>query len=255
MILLFGGTSETAIIATALAQNGHHVLVSTATDAALDVGNHPAIERRCGRLDADAINQLIKTRQISRVVDASHPFASELQQTLAALLKDSPLPFVRYQRQRSHYNGQDVFEVASHEDAATLMTEFSQTTLLTTGSRHLQPYIVAAKDAGMTLYARVLPHSESITACDVAGLEKKFRIYARGPFSVEDTRQLLKTNNIKVLITKDSGRRGGVDEKLQAAREESCKVIMIKQPRIYSDNIVICSDIETLVILCCNAVC
>ena len=37
-VLLLGGTSETAPLATALARAGHNVLVSTATDIALDVG-------------------------------------------------------------------------------------------------------------------------------------------------------------------------------------------------------------------------
>ncbi|MBF0509675.1 MAG: precorrin-6A/cobalt-precorrin-6A reductase [Deltaproteobacteria bacterium] len=43
MILLIGGTSETASFAEALAAAGFDVLVSTATDVALEVGRHPRI--------------------------------------------------------------------------------------------------------------------------------------------------------------------------------------------------------------------
>lgn len=41
MILLLGGTSDTAPIARGLAAVGLPVLVSTATDIDLDVGVHP----------------------------------------------------------------------------------------------------------------------------------------------------------------------------------------------------------------------
>ena len=51
MILLIGGTSETAPLASGLAGVGYEVLVSTATDSRLNVGDHPRISRRAGRLD------------------------------------------------------------------------------------------------------------------------------------------------------------------------------------------------------------
>ena len=43
MILLLGGTSETAPIAEGLANAGHFVLVSNCTDTPLNTGAHAAI--------------------------------------------------------------------------------------------------------------------------------------------------------------------------------------------------------------------
>lgn len=43
MILLLGGTADTAILATMLAEAGYDVLVSTATGIPLATGDHPRI--------------------------------------------------------------------------------------------------------------------------------------------------------------------------------------------------------------------
>lgn len=46
MILLLGGTADTAILATMLAEAGYDVLVSTATGIPLATGDHPRIRRQ-----------------------------------------------------------------------------------------------------------------------------------------------------------------------------------------------------------------
>ncbi len=75
MILLIGGTSETAPLAEALAAAGFKVLVSTATEVPLNVGDHPNIFSRSGKLDGPDMAQLAKKRGVQAIVDASHPYA------------------------------------------------------------------------------------------------------------------------------------------------------------------------------------
>ena len=50
---------------------GCDVLVSTASNVDLDVGNHRRIERRIGPLDAGALAELIEQRSVQAVVDAT----------------------------------------------------------------------------------------------------------------------------------------------------------------------------------------
>src|SRR3989339_1993993 len=76
MILLIGGTSETASLAEGLAAAGYEVLVSTATDAPLAVGDHPRISRREGRLDEAGMVALAREKDIRVIVDAAHPYAA-----------------------------------------------------------------------------------------------------------------------------------------------------------------------------------
>jgi precorrin-6A/cobalt-precorrin-6A reductase len=231
MILLFGGTSETAGIATALAENGHKVLVSTATDAPLEIGDHPAIKRRCGRLDEAAIVELIRRESIRVVVDGSHPYAVALHATVAVAAQQAKVPCFRYQRKTAVISGEDgLYFVADHDEAAALAVKLAVPVLLTTGSRQLVPYIEVLRKHNIPLYARVLPHPESEQACDLAGLPLESRIVGRGPFSEAENCQLIRSKNIGVLITKDSGSRGGVAEKISAAGKENCRVIVIQRP-------------------------
>ena len=230
MILLFGGTSETAELALALTQTGEPILVSTATDASLDIGDHPAILRRCGRLDRAGIVALIKDKLIRIVVDGSHPYAVELHATVAAAAQQAKIPCFRYQRKTVVTAEDDLFFVADHRAAAALAVELELPVLLTTGSRQLSPYVELLKSHQIPLYARVLPHPESEQACDRAGLPSENRIVGRGPFSEAENRELIRSKGIGVLITKDSGARGGVAEKISAARQENCQVIVVQRP-------------------------
>ena len=230
MILLFGGTSETAEIATALAQTGHAVLVSTATDAPLNIGGHSAIHRRCGRLDVVGILALIAKNSVHIIVDGSHPYATQLHETVASAAQQAGIPSFRYHRETTIVEDGTLFFVDNHEEAAKLAVSFCVPVLLTTGSRHLFPYIKTMQDRNIPLFARVLPHAESRSACLQAGLIEANQIVGRGPFSEEDNRTLIRNKGIGVLITKDSGIRGGVKEKIGAARQENCRVIVIRRP-------------------------
>jgi len=72
IILLIGGTSETAPLASGLAKAGYEVLVSTATAAPLAIGDHPRIARCAGRLDEEEMVALGKEKGIRMIVDTAH---------------------------------------------------------------------------------------------------------------------------------------------------------------------------------------
>ena len=92
MILLLGGTSDTAPLAGRLAKAGLHVLVSTATDEDLQIGRHPNIRRRCGRLDRADLSDVIERNSILAVVDATHPYAREVRENARAVAATLGIP-------------------------------------------------------------------------------------------------------------------------------------------------------------------
>ncbi len=231
MILLFGGTSETAELTQSLAEIGAPILVSTATDAPLNIGTHPAIKRRCGRLDVTGILELIKQEAVRAIVDGSHPYATQLHETVAGAAQQAGIPCFRYQRKATIMEDGNLFFVDNHEQAAKLAVTFGVPVLLTTGSRNLSPYIKALQEHQIPLFARVLPHPESSQACTQAGLPKENQIIGRGPFSEKENRELIRNKEIGLLITKDSGVRGGVNEKINAANQENCRVIVVRRPK------------------------
>ncbi|MEE8484253.1 MAG: precorrin-6A reductase [Nitrospinota bacterium] len=230
LILLLGGTSETAEIADALAARGFLVLVSTATDNELDVGMSRKIKKRAGRMDESEMSALIKEKEISAVVDATHPFAEIVSETAKTSAKESGVPYFRFARSAQDYDYEKIIWVKNHKEAANAAFKAGKPPLLTTGSRNLAPYMEQSRKTGIKIVARVLPHGESRKSCRDAGLSEASVIFARGPFTVKENLELIKKFGIGTVVTKDSGKAGGVIEKVEAAKTAGCIVVLIERP-------------------------
>lgn len=228
-ILLVGGTSETRPVAEVLLAAGHEVLVSQATEVELDLPGDPRLALRRGRLDRDGFRQLAGEGAISHVVDASHPFAVDLHRELGRACAEMGIPRIRYERPAiPPPSGVEI--VSDHFGAAQAATAHRLPILLTTGSRHLAPYAEAARRAGLPLFARVLPGEESIRACREVELPFSRIEFDRGPFSVEQTRALLRRWGIGVIVAKDGGAASGLMERLEAARREGVAAVLVRRP-------------------------
>lgn len=229
MILLIGGTSETAPLAEALAAAGFRVLVSTATEVPLDVGKHPNISSRCGILDVQGMAQLAAKRGVQAIVDASHPYSVAAHANAKRVALDLSIPCFRWVRPPAAKNGDPVSFARTHEFAAKTACSFGRPVFLTTGSRNIVPYALEADRTGVPLVVRVLPHPESIAACRRAGVPETHIVQGRGPFSVEANRSVIREFGIGTLVTKDSGVEGGFPAKIEAARLEKCRVIVVQR--------------------------
>lgn len=237
MILLLGGTTETAVVAQALAEAGRQILVSTATDIPLGVGTHPAIRRRQGRLDETEMARLVSRERISALVDVTHPYAIEVRATAERVARAAGIPCFTYVRPAGCGPGNDdVIIAGDHAAAARKACEFGTPILLTIGSRHVADYARPAREAGVPLIARVLSHHESLVACRAAGLPDDHVITGRGPFTVEDNRKLIRRFSIGVIVTKDSGEAGGFQAKRDAASLESCRLIVVGRTPVTAPN-------------------
>ena len=236
MILLLGGTGETAAIATELAESGFDVLASTATDNELYVGDHPRITRRIGRLDVNGITAIVSEKGISAIVDATHPFAEAASAAAKKAADSVEVPYIAFVRPRIDYDYERIEYAKDHFEAAEKAFAHDKPVLLMTGSRNLAQYVAVAQNKNIELYARVLPHAESIAACRDAGLDEKNVIEGRGPFSTDANVELIKKYGIGVIVTKDSGKEGGVIEKVEAARITGINVVMVERPQAPTKN-------------------
>jgi precorrin-6A/cobalt-precorrin-6A reductase len=230
MILLIGGTSETAPLAEGLAAAGYEVLVSTATDVPLAIGDHTRISRREGRLGEEGIVALAGKKGIHAIVDAAHPYAAAAHASAHRAAERLGVPYLLFRRAEADMKGDDIRFAADHAEAAEMAFAFGRPVLLTTGSRNLAPYAEAAHRTGLPYAARVLDTWESLDACRAAGIPKDRIIAGRGPFSLEENLAAIRRFEIGVIVTKESGRTGGVDAKLAAARLTRCQVIVIRRP-------------------------
>lgn len=271
MILLIGGTSETAPLADGIAAAGYEVLVSTATDAPLAIGDHSRISRREGRLDEEGMVALAGEKGIRAIVDAAHPYAATVHAVVQRAAQRLGIPCLVFRRPEALIPDNDrrtdavpagdaalaldksrptstvenpasaeagsikapgslVRFAADHAQAAEMAFAFGRPVLLTTGSRNLAPYAEAARRTGLIYIVRVLDTRESLNACRAAGIPEDRIIAGRGPFSVEENLAAIRRFDIGVIVTKDSGRTGGVEAKLAAASQTHCRVIVIRRP-------------------------
>ena len=236
MILLMGGTSETASMAEALAEKGYDVLVSSATDVPLFVGASKRITHRSGRLPEADMIALIREKNINAIVDVTHPYAAHVRATSERVAGSLGISYLTVVRPSTVSEQEGVRMVANHADAARLACETGGPILLTTGSKDVKVYADEAHRAGLPVIARVLSHPDSLKACRDAGIPDDRIVTGRGPFSVDENRRLIRQFGVRVLVTKDSGEAGGVCEKLEAARLEKCCVIVVGRPSLSSQH-------------------
>jgi precorrin-6x reductase len=67
--------------------------------------------------------------------------------------------------------------------------------------------------------------------CRRAGIHEENIIGGRGPFSLDDNLSAIRRYDVGVIVTKDSGVAGGVQEKIEAARIAGCRMVVLQRPK------------------------
>ncbi len=241
-LLIFGGTTEgRELLERGIPFEekflGPTVLYSTATDGGAEIiardpllqGKLKNISLLSGRMDRAAIEELIRAKGVTHVIDATHPYATEVSENIQRACESCGTTLLRLGRASTTLpNG--AVAVDSPEEAAALLNRTDEKVLLATGSKTL-PVFAGVKNARERLFARVLPTAEVVTKCEQLGFDARHIIAMQGPFSVEMNEQILRMTGAKTLVTKDGGENGGMEEKLLAAKNVGSRVIVIRPPR------------------------
>jgi precorrin-6A/cobalt-precorrin-6A reductase len=229
-ILLLSGTSEGPLLTRALLDAGFRV---RATVTRLEARNNlfgsllDAIEVEvCGFTEQSLIEYLARG-EIALVLDATHPFAVRITRIAQSVCKRMQIPYVRYERPDWAPPAGTYF-AESYLAAAAMLPSLGARVLLTIGVKQLKHF--APLQGRVTMYARILPSPVSLRQALEAGFAAENLVHQRPPFSIEQNRELFRRYNVDVLVTKASGREGGVVEKVTAARELAMKVLMIRRP-------------------------
>lgn len=234
MILVLAGTSDARELAEKIKQAGYPLLATVVTDNAAKSLEEAGIPVQVGRLNAEAIKQLIEEKGVECVVDASHPFAEEASRNAMAAAQAANVPYIRYERASSDApQNEKLIVVDDYVQAAELAAQKKGVIMLTTGSKTLN--IFADRLIGLpdtTLVARMLPRVDNMVKCEELGLEQKNIVAMQGPFSKELNKALYAHYGVTLMITKESGKVGAFDEKVEAALEMGIETIVIGRPRI-----------------------
>ena len=228
-ICVFAGTSEGRRLVEFLTGQPVRVTACVATDygeTLLPQGEN--IEIHTGRLDKDAMVSLFNAHSFDAVIDATHPFATVVTKTLQSACRETFTQYLRLNRENGGADD-DAVVVDSIEAAADWLAEHPGAALLATGSKELLPY-TKVEGYQDRFYPRVLPMKSSLEACEAAGFAMAHIIAMQGPFTLEMNVAMLKAIGAKYLVTKASGKSGGFDEKLEAARRAGATCVVIGQP-------------------------
>ncbi|MFI3207467.1 MAG: precorrin-6y C5,15-methyltransferase (decarboxylating) subunit CbiE, partial [Clostridia bacterium] len=100
--------------------------------------------------------------------------------------------------------------------------------LSTIGSKELAKFI----NCGFIdrLYTRVLPLDASLAECKKAEILPSHIIAMQGPFTYELNCAMIKAFDIKIMLSKDSGKKGGFEEKLKVSKDMGLELVLIKKP-------------------------
>lgn len=234
MILHLAGTGDARELAVLLRAAGHELTASVVTESAAQSLTEAGVPVRIGRMTADDMAAYIQAQNIALVVDAAHPFAEEAHKNAIAASQACGVPYIRFERESLTFaHNPRLHFVDDYAAAADKAAELKGNIMLTTGSKTLQIFTKRLLGAdGVTLTARMLPRLDNMEKCAELGLEQKHIIAMQGPFSKELNTALYRQYKTDVVITKESGQQGSVDEKVDAALELGLHVIVIGRPKL-----------------------
>ena len=241
MILCLAGTSDARALALEIKNTGFPLLATVVTENAAEELKQAGVPVRAGRLTAEDMVSLIQANGVQAIVDASHPFAEEASKNAMMAAKTVQIPYIRYERESQTFQYEKLKIVESYAEAAELAAAKKGVVMLTTGSKTLQVFTEKLLgNPDIRLVARMLPRIDNMEKCEQLGLPQKNIIAIQGPFSKELELALYKQYGVTLMITKESGKVGSVDQKVEAAKELGIEIIMIGRPNLnygtaYSD--------------------
>ena len=251
-VLIYAGTTEGRELAQELARERIYCDISVATEYGRQIMDEKISPYICilqGRMTAEQMRLKCENEQYLAVVDATHPFATEVSVNIRESLKGLDIPYFRLGREKipgeegERQAGERQAGEQQAEEQNYMARKYFQNTaacvealkktegkiFLTTGSKELSAFC-REETIRKRLVVRVLPGMESLRECVRNGLEGRQIIAMQGPFSKEMNLAMIRQYQASVLVTKESGKTGGEDTKLAAAGEAQIPSYIILRP-------------------------
>lgn len=222
MILILGGTTEGRLAVRVADAAGSPYWYSTRGELQqIECLNGTHIT---GALDEAAMAAFCSGHGIRLLVDAAHPFASELHKTVAAVAESLDLPVVRVER--SYPEGDSSVRWCDGYDDAVrrLESDGIERLLALTGVQtigKLREYW-----ENHDCWFRILHREESLEKAEKEGFPPQRLVY----YEEEDETSLIGRLQPQAILTKESGESGGFERKVEAARVAGIPVYAVRRP-------------------------
>ena len=188
-VWLIAGTIEGRKIADALAalQVDVYVSVATAYGASLYPDN-PYIHVQTKRMTFADMCAFLHEVKPDLVLDSTHPYAVLVTETVQKACRETGFPYKRMLRPASEHPG--CITVKDFGEAIEVLSGTEGPVFLTTGSKNLVDCM-------------------------------------QGPFAKDLNVAMFRRSGAKYIVSKDSGKAGGFEDKLEAAAEVGARLILI----------------------------
>ncbi len=215
MILVFGGTTEGRKAVEVLEEAGQPFYYSTKTDIQ-DVTLHHGIPLQ-GAMDQEAMTTFCQEHDIRLLIDAAHPFAQILHETVAAVAEELHLPAIRYERIFPERD-KDITWIDDYQDIPNDI----HTLLATTGVQSISK-LKWLEDEGVKVFYRILDRESSIKlAYEQGASDDQLCFYT-------DSRVI--DIDADAILLKESGLTGGFQEKVDAAKQKDMRIFVLRRPK------------------------
>ena len=220
-VLILGGTGDAAALAAKAAQIPN---VEIITSLAGRTQNPTAIAgsvRVGGFGGASGLRNYLRDRQITCLIDATHPFAAQISHNAAIATRDIGIPHLMLVRPAwEKQSGDRWIEVESVEAAALALEHRAKRAFLTIGRQQLAPF--ARLHNVWFLMRSIDPPLPDIT------LPNGIRVLDRAPFTIAQEKQLMLDHTIDTIVSKNSG-GNATYAKIVAARELEIPIVMVQR--------------------------
>ncbi|MCT3567072.1 precorrin-6A reductase [Levilactobacillus brevis] len=230
MILLLGGVSESLAIADFLTEKQWSFILSVTTDYGVELAQAHAKSVIKEIFQPDSLTAFIDQNNITLILDATHPFARVISNLAIAVAQKMTVAYLRFERQTSESPESGVTLVNDFAEVCGRLSAMEGLIYLSTGSKTAPDY---AQVLGLDrLHVRVLPTTSVLSKLTTAGFDATQIDAIRGPFTTNLNIELFRRVNAAVVVTKESGKQGGVQEKIAAAQALSIPCLVIRRPVI-----------------------
>ena len=225
MILILGGTTE-GRVAVRVADEAAATYYYSTKGTLQSIGCAHGI-RLTGAMNAEEMECFCRDHAIKLLIDAAHPFAQVLHQTIEKVSKCLQIPVIRYER-RYPPRDEDLIWCDSYADAIHQMENKGiQRLLALSGVNTLAP--LRPYWRSHTTWFRILEREESLSLVEKQGFPQERLVFYR---EGEDELKLLEQLHPDAILTKESGFSGYFTDKVNAARQFGIPVFVVKRPAL-----------------------
>lgn len=229
-VVIFAGTMEGRTLSEYLSGRQTPVTACVATEYGETLlAENEFLTVHAGRMDREQMSAFIREKDALLVVDATHPYAVEVSENVSQACQDAGREYIRLIRESSPVLAEQAVTVASVDEAVEYLKGTEGNILATTGSKELAKY-TAIPGYEKRVFARVLSTAQVAAACEKLGFAGKNLICMQGPFCEELNTAMLKQFDCRYLVTKETGKAGGFEEKMRAAKKAGAKVVLVGRP-------------------------